>query len=45
MGINTRIFKRANYLRSDMSILVILNSGLGFQVHYDWRNVKGIVRS
>jgi hypothetical protein len=30
MGINTRIFIRTNYLQSDMSILAILNSGLGF---------------
>ncbi len=48
MGINTRIFIRANYLQSDMSILALLNSGLGFQghnLHYEWGNVKGVVSS
>jgi hypothetical protein len=46
MGINTRLFIRANYLQSDMSILTILNSGLEFQghnLHYKWGNVKGVV--
>jgi hypothetical protein len=48
MGINTRIFIRANYLQSDMGTLAILNSGLGFQgnnLHYEWGNVKGVVSS
>jgi hypothetical protein len=42
MGINTRLFIKANYLQSDMSILTIFNSGLEFQahnLHYEWGNV------
>jgi hypothetical protein len=48
MGINTRLFIKANYLQNDMSILAILNSGLRFQgnnIHYEWNNVKAVVSS